>query len=302
MTTGRESKPRAGSFWFTNKVWAQRERVALMRISSNLASLAAQRSLGQTQKSMDKAIQQLASGDRFSVAGVDAAGFAIAENMRAQIKGYSSAKRNAENATSFVQLAEGALNEQNNILIRLRELAIQAASDTFSDQEREFLDYEFQQLMSEFDRVARTTKFGSQPLLDGTAKEYEFQVGVHQGPDNIIKYTNDTNTTSGSLGIDGMAITDKDDARDNLEQIDEALTSINGARAKLGSIQSRMDSVINHIDSQEVNLKEAHSRIADTDVAEAISTVRRGQVLSQYQTAMLQVANEQTMSLLKLVA
>lgn len=282
-------------------VWAQ-ERVALMRISSNIASLTAQRALGQTQRSMEKAMQELASGTRFATPGSDAAGYAIAENMRAQIRGYGSAKINAENATSFVQLAEGALNEQNNILIRQRELAIQAASDTFSDKEREFLDYEFQQLSEEFDRIARTTKFGSQALLDGSAKEYEFHVGVNGGSENIITFNNDTNTTSSNLGVDGLSIQGKSEARDSLEDIDEALTSINGARAKLGSIQSRMDSVINHIDSQEVNLTEAHSRMADADIPRALTEVRRGQVMMQYQAAMLSAANESTQNLLRLVA
>ncbi len=273
-----------------------------MRISSNLASLTAQRVLGQTQRFTEKAMQELASGTRFSTAGSDAAGYAIAENMRAQIRGYGSAKMNAENATSFVQLAEGALNEQNNILIRQRELAIQAASDTFSDKEREYLDYEFQQLSQEFDRIARTTKFGSQPLLDGSAKEYEFQVGVNKGPENIIRFNNDTDTTSSNLDIDGLSIGDIDDARDSLEDIDGALTSINGARAKLGSIHSRMESVINHIDSQEVNLSEAHSRMADADIPRALTDVRRGQVMMQYQAAMLAAANDSNQNLLRLIA
>lgn len=273
-----------------------------MRISSNLASLTAQRVIGQTQRSTERAMQELASGTRFSSPGADAAGYAIAENMRAQIRGYGSAKINAENATSFVQLAEGALNEQNNILIRQRELAIQAASDTFSDKEREFLNYEFQQLSEEFDRIAKTTKFGSQPLLDGTAKSYEFQVGVNKGPENIIKFDNDTNTTAAQVGIEGLTIEGKSDARDSLEDIDNALLALNGARAKLGSIQSRMEMAINHIDSQEIHLTEAHSKMADADIPKAISEVRRGQVLLQYQAAMLAAANESNQNMLRLIA
>jgi flagellin len=273
-----------------------------MRISANLASLTAQRVYSQTQLSVEKAMQQLASGTRFSTPGIDAAGYAISEHMKAQIKGFSAARMNAENATSFVQLAEGALNEQGNILTRMRELSIQAASDTFSDKEREFLNYEFQQLVQEFDRVARTTKFGSHALLDGTNTSYEFHVGVHKGADNIVKYTNDTNTTASNLGISGMSVEDKDDARDTLETIDSALVAINGSRAKLGAIQSRMDSAINHIDSQQVNLTQAHSKMADTDVPQAITDVRRGQVLLQYQAAMMAAANDQTQNLLRLIA
>ncbi len=273
-----------------------------MRISSNLASLTAQRVMGQTQRTTERAMQELATGSRFSSPGSDAAGYAIAENMRAQIRGYGSAKINAENATSFVQLAEGALNEQNNILIRQRELAIQAASDTFSDKEREFLNYEFQQLGEEFDRIAKTTKFGSQPLLDGSSKTYEFHVGVNNGKENIITFDNDTNTTASQLGIDGLTVEDKSDARDTLEEIDTALMSINEARAKLGSIHSRMEIAMNHIDSQEVNLTEAHSRMADADIPKAISEVRRGQVLMQYQAAMLAASNDSNQQLLRLIA
>jgi len=273
-----------------------------MRISSNFASLTAQRVLSQTQRSTEKAMQELASGSRFSAPGSDAAGHAIAENMRGQIRGYGAAKRNAENAASFVQVAEGALNEQSNILIRQRELAVQAASDTFSDKEREFLNYEFQQLSQEFDRIAKSTRFGSQPLLDGTSKTYEFQVGVSTGDDSVIKYSNDTDTTASNLGVDGLDIDDKDYARDSLESIDDALMQVNEARAKLGSIQSRMDHAMNHIDSQEVNLSEAHSRMADADIPRAISEFRRGQILMQYQAAMLAASNDSTANLLKLIA
>src|SRR5687768_15422005 len=139
----------------------------MLRISSNLASLTSSRFLGLTQKSVEKALQEISTGTRFVNPGVDPAGYAIAESMRGQIKGYGAARDNAENATSFVQIAEGALNEQNNILIRMRELAIQAASDTYSDTERGYLNEEFKQINNELDRIAKTTRFGTQPLLDG---------------------------------------------------------------------------------------------------------------------------------------
>jgi flagellin len=199
-------------------------------------------------------------------------------------------------------VAEGALNEQNNILIRLRELAIQSASDTYSDKEREFIGYEFKQLKEEFTRLAQTTRFGSQPLLDGTTKDYEFQVGINPGQENVVKFSNDTNTTADHLGLSSIDVDDKDDARDSLESIDEALSGINQARAKLGAVQNRMDSVVNNLENNISNLSEAHSKQSDTDVAEAISTIRRGQVLAEYQASVLAMSNQQTMSLLKLVA
>lgn len=274
----------------------------MLRVSSNLASLSSARYLGLTQKSVENALKEMASGTRFINAGVDPAGYAIAENMRGQIQGYGAAKANAENATSFVQIAEGALNEQNNILIRMRELAIQASSDTYSDTEREYLNEEFTQINQELDRIAKTTRFGSQALLDGTTKQYEFQVGVNKGSDNIIKYNSDTNTTAQALGVDGLSISDKGDARDSLEEIDTALMSINSARAKMGAVQNRMDTAVNHIESQIQGLTEAHSRMADADMPAAIATARRGEILLQYQAAAMKMSLDNEQSLLRLIA
>lgn len=273
-----------------------------MRISANVVSLTAQRFMGQTQRSVENALQQMASGSRFANSGSDPAGHAIAENMRSQIQGYKAAKTNAENATSFVQIAEGALNEQNNILIRMRELAVQAASDTYSDTERGYLNDEFKQINSELDRIAKTTKFGSQSLLDGNTKDYEFQVGVNSGPNDIVRYTSDTNTTASELRTEGLDIETKGDARESLDEVDQALIRINQARAKLGAVQNRMDNVVNHIESQVSSLSEAHSRMADADLAEAVSTARKGQILMQYQAAAMAMALDSEQNQLKLIA
>lgn len=282
--------------------WDDLEGSLSMRISSNIAALTAQRVIGQTEKSVQTSLQQLASGNRFVNSGIDPAGMAIAEGMKSQIKGYTAARNNAENATSFVALAESALNEQNNILIRMRELAIQSASDTYSDTEREFLDQEFQQISQELDRIARTTSFGSKKLLQGDVAEYEFQVGVNKGDENVIKYTHSTNTTAPELGVEGLAIRDQDDARDSLESLDQAMVTVGGARAKLGAVQNRMDIVVDHIDSQVQGLSEARSKIADTDIPSAVIEARRGQVLQAYQASTLAMALEGEQNLLKLVA
>lgn len=273
-----------------------------MRISPYQAQLSIQKAMSQTQRDTERALKQLATGSRFAAPGVDAAGYAISENMKSQIQASKAAKNNAENASSFVQVAEGALNEQNNILIRLRELSIQSASDTYSDTEREFINYEFQQLKDEFDRIAKTTRFGSQPLLDGTTKDYEFQVGINAGQENIVRFSNDTNTTASHVGIDGMDVADKSDARSSLEDIDSALVEINTARAKLGAVQNRMDSVASNLEENISNLSEAHSRQSDTDIPEAVAQLKRGQVLAEYQAAILAGANQMTTSLLRLVA
>lgn len=273
-----------------------------VRITSQVAAMTAQRHLSQNQRKLEVSMQQLASGSRFANSSVDPAGQAIAESLKSQARGFESATMNAQNASSLVQQAEGALNEQNNILIRLRELSVQSASDTFSENERGFLNNEFVQLTEELDRIAKTTRFGSQNLLDGTERSYEFHVGIGSGSSNVIKYQQDSNTTASELGIEGLTIEDQSGARDALDSIDTALEQIGSARAKLGSVQSRMDYVINNNESQRENLIAAHSKIADTDVAKAVSDVKKYQVLQQYQIAMLATANENAGLALRLVA
>lgn len=273
-----------------------------MRISSNLASLTAQRASSRTERETAQALQQLASGTKFNSPGADPAGLAIAQGLKAQTKGYQAALANTENAGSFIQIAEGALAEQNNILIRLRELAVQSASDTLSDVERGYLNDEATQLTDEFDRIARSTKYGSQPLLDGSSRDYEFQVGVHSGEENIVRYTNDTNTTASNVGINGLSVADKSDARDALSSLDEAIVTMGAARAKLGAIQSRLDSTVSHLQSQVEGLSEAESRMSDTDIPQAVTTIRRGQILAQYQAMALQAANESMGTYLRLIA
>lgn len=273
-----------------------------MRITSQIASLSAQKYLAQNQRKLELSMQQLASGSRFANSSVDPAGQAIAESLKSQVRGFETATMNAQNASSLVQQAEGALNEQNNILIRLRELSVQSASDTFSETERGFLNNEFVQLTEELDRIAKTTRFGSQNLLDGTERTYEFHVGIGSQGDNIIKYQQDSNTTASQLGLEGLSIEDQSGARDALDSIDSALEQIGATRAKLGAVQSRMDHVINNNESQKENLVAAQSKIADTDVAKAISDVRRAQIMQQYQIAMLAASNDSDAMVLKLVA
>ncbi|MBL7545700.1 MAG: flagellin FliC [Bdellovibrionaceae bacterium] len=273
-----------------------------MKIFSQSVLLATQRVMQENQRTMETSMKQLASGNRFAHSGVDSASQAISENIRAQTRGLEAATANAENATSLVQQAEGALNEQNNILIRMRELSVQAASDTFSETEREFLNYEFEQLNSELDRIARTTRFGSQNLLDGSERSYEFQVGSEKGNSSRISYQQDANTTATQLGVEGLSIEDQSSARDSLDSIDEALTQISGARAKLGAVQSRLEHAISNNQSQTENLSSAYSKLADTDVAKSFTEMRRSQILQQYQVAVLANANDSQGYGLKLIA
>ncbi len=273
-----------------------------LRITTNVASLTAQRNLGLTQRTIEKSMKQLATGSRFADTSEGAGEFAVSELLRGQISGMKAAKNNADFANSFVAVAEGGLNEQNNILVRMRELAIQAASDTLGDEERGYVNLEFQQLISETDRIAKTTSFGTQKLLMGEGKTYEFQIGAYNGEDNIVRYVADTNTTSSSLEIEGLSIDDKDYARDSLEAIDTATGKIAQARAQFGAIQSRLQSVSNNADVQIENLSAAQSRIADTDVAKAVSEMVRSQVLQQFQSVVLAQANQLPQLALKLIS
>jgi flagellin len=273
-----------------------------LRINTNLGSIAAQRQLAVSSREIDRSMKQLASGSRFADMTEGAADFAIAEHLRGQISGMQAARMNAQNANSFVQIAEGGLNEQNNILIRQRELAVQSASDTFSDTERGMIDQEFQQLSQEFDRIAKTTQFGSHKLLSGESKTYEFQVGAYGGKENIITYKANTDTTSSGIGVSGLGVSDKSDARDSIDSIDSALEKVANARASFGAMQSRLNSVESNADVQIENLQAAHSRIADTDVAQAASDLVKGQALQQYQIQVLSQANQFPMNVLKIVA
>lgn len=273
-----------------------------LRINTNLPAIAAQRSLSKTGRDLERVSKQLATGNRFADLTEGAGDFAIAENLKAQIKGQRAAQFNAENAISFVQIAEGGLNEQNNILIRLRELAVQSASDTFSSQERELLNYEYTQLVEELDRVAQTTRFGSTKLLAGDNKTFEFQIGSYGTANDIVKFTSDTNTTASELDVKGTDIADRSDARDQLETLDKALFKMSQARAKFGAVQSRLESVVNNSGVLVENLEAAKSRIADTDIAAATAEFSKQQILQQYQTAVLAQANQFPIGLMRLLA
>ncbi len=271
------------------------------RISSMSAASAASRHLGKAQQQIDKSLGALASGSRVVRAGDDAAGFAIAESLRGQLGGTKQAKFNAESAVSLVQSAEGGLNEQNNILIRLRELAVYSASDTIGNEEREFLNTEFQQLVSEFDRIAKSTRYGNKQLLTGTGEEFEFQVGAFQGPENVIKFTLDANTTSSDMQISDLDIADQGNASDALQDLDDAILKISGARSTFGAMQSRLGYAINTLAVQAENLEEARGHIVDVDMAEEVTKLAQAQILQQAGTSVIAQANAASARALRLI-
>lgn len=273
-----------------------------MRISSLSVPHAAYSSIAVTQRQTEKALSQLATGKRIVTGGDDAAGSAIAEQLDSYSRSYAAAERNADYAQSYFNVAEGALNEQSNILTRLRELGVQAASDQFSKKERDLIQLEVNQLRAEFDRIAKTTKFGDRPILDGTQQTYEFQVGIYNSANNRIAVKIDPNTTAGELNVDSLDVSDAGDARDSLETIDEAAHAVAQARAQYGAFATRLDSTRNHAQAMKQGAAEAASRITDADLAESYINVRRGQILQQYQMAALNVHADLMNSYIRLVA
>jgi flagellin len=252
----------------------------------------AERYLNKAQAQIDRSLAALASGSRVVRAGDDAAGFAIAESLRGQLGGTKQAKFNAESATSLIQTAEGGLNEQNNILVRLRELAVYAASDTIGDNERKFLNEEYQQLTSEFDRIAKTTRYGQKSLLTGTGEEFSFQVGPFKGDENTIKFSLDSNTTASDVGIDGTDVESQGGALDTLKTLDDAILHIAGVRATFGAMQSRLQHAIGALDVQAENLDAARGHIVDVDVADETSKLAQAQIQQQAGIAVLAQSNQ----------
>lgn len=272
-----------------------------LRIQTNLPSISAQRVLSVQQKRLEHSTEALASGSRIVQAADDAAGLAISENLKGQIRGIAMARNNAFNAGSAIQISEGGLNEINNILIRLRELGIQGASDNIGDKERGFLNQEAKQLVLEADRIAKTTQFGDKKLLDGSGEELTFHVGPFAGPENRISYSLSSNATASELGIDGIDVADKGGSLDTLGAVDEALTKISAMRANFGAVQSRLNSTVSNLDVQYENLSAANSRIRDVDVAKESSEIASANVLQNAAVSVLAQANQFPGVALKLI-
>ncbi len=273
-----------------------------LRINTNMASINAQRQLAKQESRSLNSMKSLASGSRINSASDDAAGLAISENLKAQNRGNRMAKRNAEDAISFIQVGEGSLNEINNIMVRLRELSVQSASDTVGDTEREFIDQEKEQLLEEVDRIAESTKFGDKHLLNGSLDELEFQVGVDGSESSVIRYNSQADATTGSLSIGGIDLSDKSNARDSLETLDEAIDQIGNMRANFGALQNRLDSTIANLDTSYESASAANSRIRDADIAAESAEFTSAQILQQASIGMLAQANQSKAAALSLIS
>lgn len=274
-----------------------------MRVTTNISALNAQRNLIGSQRQINSSMAQLASGSRINKAADDAAGLAISENLKAQIRSGVQAQRNANDGISMVQTAEGGLNEIGNIIVRLRELGIQAASDTVGNTERGFVDKEVQQLKSEIQRISSVTTWGTTKLLDGSTPDFDFQVGLfnNQEEDRITFHAGENIATLDALGLTGLDYTSKEGAQTALQMLDTAQTSVNGTRANLGALQNRLTSTVDNLGVATENMSAANSRIRDTDVAQASSEMTRNNILLQAGTSTLAQANQVNQLALKLI-
>lgn len=273
------------------------------RINTNVNSLAAQRSLNNNTREMGQSLGKLATGNRINQAADDAAGLAISEKLKSQIVSTKQAERNANDGISMIQTAEGGLNEVSNILNRLRELSVQAASDTVGQSEREFSDLEYQNLTEEIQRIAQVTEFNGKQLLNGEGDKYDIQIGIHNNSfeDRISYNASVTNATASALGVASLSVGSQEGARESLEAIDNAIQSVSGQRAELGAVQNRLTSTIQNLQVSNENQEAANSRIRDTDYAAETAKRAQLQILQSAGTSVLAQANADGQNALSLV-
>jgi flagellin len=274
-----------------------------LRINTNVASLTTQSALKKVTRRKENSLSKLSSGSRINKAGDDAAGLAISEKLKANIRGSQQAGRNANDGISLVQTAEGGLAEVSNILIRLRELSVQAASDTVGNKEREFADLEYQNLTQEIDRIAQSTDFNGTNLLAGEGEKLDFQVGIRNDDfvDRISFEPSKSSAKTEDIGMSGTNVADKVSAQENLSQIDTAINHINGNRASLGALQNRLQITVTNLDTKAQNLSAANSRIRDVDVAEETAKLASSNILTSSATSVLSQANNSQSAALKLI-
>ena len=268
-----------------------------MIVKHNLQAMNANRMLGVNSSTLSKSVEKLSSGYQINRAADNAAGLAISEKMRRQVRGLTQASANAQDGISCVQTAEGALNEVHDMLQRMNELAVQAANGTNQDEDRGYLNLEVAALISEIDRVADTTTFNEQNLLDGEF-DVNLQVGAENG--NVIGLTIDE-MTAGGLGVDGVDVSTADGASGAIDTIKTAISTLSSQRANLGAVQNRLEHTINNLDNVVENTTSAEAQIRDTDMATEMVKYSNNQILAQAGQAMLAQANTSNQGVLSLL-
>jgi flagellin len=293
-----------------------------LRINYNFESVSAQRSLGQTQQSFQRAIEQLSSGLRINKAADDSAGLAVSEKLKNQVRGLNQAQRNAQDSVSMLQVAEGALNETHGLLSRLRELAVQAANDTLTDSDRLHIQAESNQLLAEIDRIAASTQFNGTKLLSGAgsiATGLTFHVGANSDTpsgSNELTFTLQNASTaaaglaSGNVLISALGASStgqlssfsfQTSANVAISVLDTAIEAVSTRRGAIGAMQNRLASEINSLGVAAENTGAANSRIRDADVAQSVSEMVRNQILQQSTMAVLAQANQAPQMALQLL-
>ena len=274
-----------------------------LRIATNIASQEVQKNLSKVSNEATDSLNKLSSGSRINKAADDAAGLAVATRLEATTRGLKQATRNANDGVSFIQTAEGGLNEVSNILVRLRELSVQAASDTLGKTERGLLDKEYQQLIKEVDRISDSTEFNGAKLINGKGKgKLKFHVGANGGKENVIEFdSNKSNAKAGAIGIGGLNVKTRGSATNAIKNVDKAIDKISGYRADLGAVQSRLQSTVANLETQVINQDNARSVIQDTEVAEESSKLARNNVIKQAGISALAQANNLPNSALRLI-
>lgn len=274
-----------------------------LRINTNVTSLAAQRTLSANNAEQASTLGKLSSGSRIVKSADDAAGLAISEKLKAQIRGVNQAERNANDGISLIQTAEGGLSETSSILIRLRELAVQSSSDTVGDAERKYTDLEYQNLKQEMERISQVTEFNGKKLLNGSGDKFDFQVGINNDDfQDRIKYdAAKQNAGLEALGVAELSVGTKESSQSSLAAVDMAIQNVSGQRAELGAVQNRLTSTINNLQTSSENLSAANSRIRDTDFAAEAAKNTKMSILTSAGTSVLSQANSQGQSALKLI-
>lgn len=272
------------------------------KINTNVASLQGQRALGKAAQETADSQSKLSSGLRITKAADDAAGLAISEKMKAEIRSSRQASRNANDGISLVQTAEGGLNETSSLLTRMKELAMQAANDTLTDADRSLVEGEYQMMRQELDRISKSTEFNGRKLLNGSGEALEFQVGLKGQSMNRVAYDpSSIRSDSNSLGISEGSVGSKESARNILGSIDSAFEKISSHRAVLGSIQNRLQTSSNNLGFYTENMSASNSRIRDVDYALESANLAKGQILSDASTAVLSQANSDPKAALRLL-
>ena len=272
-----------------------------LRVNTNVASINAQRNLSTVSERLGGNFRRLSTGLRISTAADDAAGLAISERLRSQVRSLEQGKRNANDGISLVQTAEGALNEVSSILTRLRELAIQSSNGSVSDQDKATLNEEFTSLVSEVDRIGRSTEFNGVKLLDGSSSSVSFQVGfgTTAGIDTLSVSLSAALSTS--LSLNSLDIGSTGTTTTAITNVDAAINSVSSLRGSLGAVQNRLGSTINNLAIQTENLSAAESRIRDVDVAYETAQLTRNNILQQASISVLSQANAAPQSALQLL-